>query len=114
MGAVDAARQAPNVQRMKILGAEVHLVTSGSQTLKDSINEAIRDWITNVHNTHYLIGSVVGPHPFPSIVKNFQSVIGNEAREQILAAENRLPDAVIACVGGGCNSSACKLGEPAK
>jgi tryptophan synthase beta chain len=104
MGAVDAARQATNVQRMKILGAKVHLVTSGSQTLKDAINEAIRDWITNVHDTHYLIGSVVGPHPFPSIVKTFQSVIGTEARAQILAAEKRLPDAVVACVGGGSNA----------
>jgi tryptophan synthase beta chain len=104
MGAVDAARQAPNVDRMKVLGAEVRLVQSGSQTLKDSINEAIRDWITNVHNTHYLIGSVVGPHPFPSIVREFQSVIGIEARQQIIECEGRLPDAVVACVGGGSNA----------
>lgn len=104
MGAVDAERQAPNVQRMKLLGAELHLVHSGQQTLKDAISEAIRDWITNVEDTHYLLGSAVGPHPFPEMVRDFQSVIGTEAREQILEAEGRLPDYVIACVGGGSNS----------
>ncbi|MNH84227.1 Tryptophan synthase beta chain [compost metagenome] len=104
MGAVDAERQAPNVQRMKLLGAELHLVHSGQKTLKDAISEAIRDWITNVEDTHYLLGSAVGPHPFPNMVRDFQSVIGEEAREQILEAEGRLPDYVIACVGGGSNS----------
>ncbi|MGF7047238.1 tryptophan synthase beta chain [Paenibacillus sp. DS2015] len=104
MGAVDAERQAPNVQRMKLLGAELHLVHSGQKTLKDAISEAIRDWITNVEDTHYLLGSAVGPHPFPDMVRDFQSVIGEEAREQILHEEGRLPDYVIACVGGGSNS----------
>ncbi|WP_433942881.1 tryptophan synthase subunit beta [Paenibacillus sp. SN-8-1] len=104
MGAVDAERQAPNVQRMKLLGAELHLVHSGQKTLKDAISEAIRDWITNVEDTHYLLGSAVGPHPFPNMVRDFQSVIGEEAREQILETEGRLPDYVIACVGGGSNS----------
>lgn len=104
MGAVDAERQAPNVQRMKLLGAELHLVHSGQKTLKDAISEAIRDWITHVEDTHYLLGSAVGPHPFPNMVRDFQSVIGEEAREQILEAEGRLPDYVIACVGGGSNS----------
>jgi tryptophan synthase beta chain len=104
MGAVDAARQASNVARMKLCGAELRLVHSGSQTLKDAINEAIRDWITNVEDTHYLIGSVVGPHPFPTIVRTYQSIIGTEARTQILDATGRLPSHIIACVGGGSNA----------
>ncbi|HRQ39792.1 MAG TPA: tryptophan synthase subunit beta [Chloroflexota bacterium] len=104
MGEVDIARQQPNVARMKLLGAEVRPVSSGSRTLKDAINEAIRDWVTNVDNTHYLLGSVLGPHPYPMMVRDFQSVIGLEARAQILAAAGRLPDMVIACVGGGSNA----------
>jgi tryptophan synthase beta chain len=104
MGAVDIARQEPNVFRMKLLGAEVRPVTSGTQTLKDAINEAIRDWVTNVRTTHYLLGSALGPHPYPTIVKTFQSVIGREAREQTLAQLGRLPDTVVACVGGGSNA----------
>ena len=104
MGAEDTVRQALNVYRMRLLGAEVIAVGSGTRTLKDAINEAIRDWVTNVETTHYLIGSVVGPHPYPMLVRDFQSVIGREAREQILAAEGRLPDAVAACVGGGSNA----------
>lgn len=104
MGTVDIARQKPNVLRMKLLGAEVRAVDSGSQTLKDAINEAIRDWVTNVANTHYLLGSVLGPHPYPQMVRDFQSVIGHEARQQILDACGRLPDAIIACVGGGSNA----------
>jgi tryptophan synthase beta chain len=104
MGAVDIARQEPNVFRMKLLGAEVRPVTSGTQTLKDAINEAIRDWVTNVRSTHYLLGSALGPHPYPTIVREFQSVIGREAREQILKEVGRLPDTVIACVGGGSNA----------
>jgi tryptophan synthase beta chain len=101
---VDMARQAPNVQRMRLLGAEVRGVESGSQTLKDAINEAIRDWVTNVQETYYLLGSALGPHPYPTMVRDFQSVIGREARQQILAAEARLPDAILACVGGGSNA----------
>ena len=104
MGEVDIARQQPNVYRMKLLGAEVRPVSSGSRTLKDAINEAIRDWVTNVETTHYLLGSVLGPHPYPQMVRDFQSVIGREAREQILATCGRLPDAVVACVGGGSNA----------
>ncbi|MFA4043777.1 MAG: hypothetical protein HZRFUVUK_000556 [Candidatus Fervidibacterota bacterium] len=104
MGEEDMKRQALNVFRMRLLGARVIPVLSGSRTLKDAINEAMRDWVTNVHDTHYVIGSVVGPHPYPMIVRDFQSVIGKEAREQILAVEGRLPDYVIACVGGGSNS----------
>lgn len=104
MGEVDIARQAPNVARMKLLGAEVHSVASGSRTLKDAINEAIRDWVTNVRDTHYLLGSVLGPHPYPLMVRDFQSVIGQEARAQMLEATGRLPDKVIACVGGGSNA----------
>ncbi|GIQ68036.1 tryptophan synthase subunit beta [Xylanibacillus composti] len=104
MGAVDAERQAPNVQRMKLHGAELHLVHTGQKTLKDAISEAIRDWITNVNDTHYLLGSAVGPHPFPNIVHDFQSVIGLETREQILEQEGRLPDCIVACVGGGSNA----------
>ena len=104
MGEVDIERQQPNVFRMKMLGAEVIPVSSGSKTLKDATNEAIRDWVANVENTHYIIGSVVGPHPYPMIVRNFQSVIGLETREQIIKAEGRLPDYIIACVGGGSNA----------
>lgn len=104
MGEVDIARQQPNVLRMKLLGAEVRSVKSGSRTLKDAINEAIRDWVTNVGDTHYLLGSVLGPHPYPMMVRDFQSVIGMEAREQMLAEIGRLPDTVIACVGGGSNA----------
>ncbi len=104
MGTVDMARQEPNVFRMQLLGAEVRPVTSGTQTLKDAINEAIRDWVTNVNNTHYLLGSALGPHPYPTMVREFQSVIGREAREQMLAEVGRLPDTVIACVGGGSNA----------
>lgn len=104
MGEEDIRRQSLNVFRMKLLGAEVRPVTGGSRTLKDAINEAIRDWVTNVETTFYLIGSVVGPHPYPRIVRDFQAVIGNEAREQILALEGRLPDLVVACVGGGSNA----------
>ena len=104
MGSEDTVRQALNVYRMRLLGAEVIAVESGTRTLKDAINEAIRDWVTNVETTHYLIGSVVGPHPYPMLVRDFQSVIGREARQQILKAEGRLPDAVVACVGGGSNA----------
>jgi len=104
MGVEDMERQRLNVFRMRLLGAEVHPVESGSKTLKDAINEALRDWVTNVQTTYYLIGSVVGPHPYPMIVRDFQSVIGLEMREQILKMENRLPDAVVACVGGGSNA----------
>ncbi|MFO1014097.1 MAG: tryptophan synthase subunit beta [Caulobacteraceae bacterium] len=104
MGAVDVARQAPNVQRMHDLGAEVVPVTSGSSTLKDAMNEALRDWVTNVHDTYYLIGSAAGPHPYPVMVRDFQRVIGVESREQFLEAEGRLPDAIVACVGGGSNA----------
>jgi len=104
MGEVDIERQKLNVFRMKMLGAEVIPVSSGSKTLKDATNEAIRDWVTNVRDTHYIIGSVVGPHPYPMIVRDFQSVIGTEAREQILSIENRLPNYILACVGGGSNA----------
>jgi tryptophan synthase beta chain len=104
MGAVDVERQAPNVQRMQLLGAEVRPVTSGSSTLKDAMNEALRDWVTNVEDTYYLIGSAAGPHPYPAMVRDFQRVIGEEARAQILEAEGRLPDALVACVGGGSNA----------
>jgi tryptophan synthase beta chain len=104
MGSVDIARQQPNVLRMKLLGAKVVPVESGSKTLKDAINEAIRDWVTNVHDTHYLLGSVLGPHPYPMMVRDFQSVIGMEAREQIQAITGRLPDTIVACVGGGSNA----------
>jgi len=104
MGTVDMARQEPNVARMRLLGAEVHPVTSGTQTLKDAINEAIRDWVTNVQDTHYLLGSALGPHPYPTMVREFQSVIGREAREQMMAETGKLPDVVIACVGGGSNA----------
>jgi tryptophan synthase beta subunit len=104
MGEEDVRRQALNVFRMRLLGAEVRPVDSGSRTLKDAINEAIRDWVTNVETTHYLLGSVVGPHPYPAMVRDLQSVIGTEAREQILQAEDRLPDYAVACVGGGSNA----------
>jgi tryptophan synthase beta chain len=104
MGEVDIERQKPNVFRMKLLGAEVRAVTSGSRTLKDATNEALRDWVANVGDTFYIIGSVVGPHPYPVMVRDFQTIIGNEARAQILEAEKRLPDLVVACVGGGSNA----------
>lgn len=104
MGATDVERQAPNVFRMKLLGAEVKAVTAGSGTLKDAMNEALRDWVTNVEDTYYLIGTAAGPHPYPEMVRDFQAVIGQEAREQILEAEGRLPDVVIAAVGGGSNA----------
>ncbi len=104
MGEVDIERQALNVFRMKLLGAEVRPVSSGSRTLKDAINEAIRDWVTNVQTTHYLIGSAVGMHPYPRIVRDFQAVIGSEARQQIMEQAGRLPDYVLACVGGGSNA----------
>jgi tryptophan synthase beta chain len=104
MGAEDMRRQAPNVERMHLLGAEVRAVEFGTRTLKEATSEAIRDWITNVESTHYMIGSCVGPAPYPEIVRDLQRVIGDEAREQVLAAEGRLPDAVVACVGGGSNA----------
>ena len=104
MGVIDIARQESNVFRMQMLGTEVRPVTSGTQTLKDAINEAIRDWVTNVRDTHYLLGSALGPHPYPTMVREFQSVIGTEAREQMLVQAGQLPDAVIACVGGGSNA----------
>ena len=104
MGEVDIARQRPNVMRMQLLGATVVPVSSGSRTLKDATNETIRDWVTNVRSTHYIIGSTVGPHPYPTIVRDFQSIIGREARAQVLEAEGRLPTDVLACVGGGSNA----------
>jgi tryptophan synthase beta chain len=104
MGRDDMERQRLNVYRMRMLGAQIHPVESGSKTLKDAINEALRDWVTNVETTYYLLGSVVGPHPYPTMVRDFQSIIGKEARRQIFSAEHRLPRAVIACVGGGSNS----------
>ena len=104
MGREDVIRQSLNVFRMKLLGAKVRVVEAGSQTLKDAMNEALRDWVTNVRNTYYLIGSVAGPHPYPMMVRDFQSVIGQEARRQIFKAEGRLPDYLVACVGGGSNS----------
>ncbi len=104
MGEEDMRRQAPNVYRMGMLGAEVRPVTAGSRTLKEAISETIRDWVTNVRDTHYIIGSVVGPHPYPRMVRDLQSVIGRESREQMLEQAGRLPDAVVACVGGGSNS----------
>ncbi|MDP3979892.1 MAG: tryptophan synthase subunit beta [Chlamydiota bacterium] len=104
MGEEDMKRQALNVFRMKLLGADVVSVKTGSQTLKDAINEAMRDWVTNVEDTHYILGSVLGPHPFPEMIRDFQSVIGKEAKKQILSKERRLPDVLIACVGGGSNS----------
>ncbi len=104
MGAVDVQRQAPNVFRMNLLGTEVRPVTSGAGTLKDAMNEAMRDWVTNVDDTYYMIGTAAGPHPYPAMVRDFQAVIGAETRAQVLEAEGRLPDAVIACVGGGSNA----------
>ncbi|MDA4132088.1 MAG: tryptophan synthase subunit beta [Thaumarchaeota archaeon] len=104
MGSEDIERQKLNVFRMRLLGAEVHSVDSGSRTLKDAINEALRDWVTNLRDTYYIIGSAVGPHPYPVIVRDFQSVIGNEIKQQMRTKEGRLPDAVVACVGGGSNS----------
>jgi tryptophan synthase beta chain len=104
MGAEDMSRQAPNVFRMRLLGADVVPVASGSKTLKDAINEAMRDWVTNVENTHYLLGSVLGPHPYPMMVRDFHRVIGQETRRQILQTAGHLPDALVACVGGGSNS----------
>ncbi len=104
MGAVDVERQAPNVLRMNLLGAEVRPVTSGSATLKDAMNEALRDWVSHVEDTYYLIGSTAGPHPYPMMVRDFQTVIGREVRYQIRAAEGRLPDALVACIGGGSNA----------
>ncbi len=104
MGEEDVCRQAPNVQRMRLLGAEVKAVTDGSRTLKDAINEAIRDWVTHIESTYYLLGSAVGPHPYPSLVRDFQSVSGLETREQFLALTGRLPDFIVACVGGGSNA----------
>jgi tryptophan synthase beta chain len=104
MGSEDMRRQRPNVERMKLLGAEVRPVEFGTRTLKEATSEAIRDWITNVETTHYLIGSAVGPHPYPEIVRELQSVIGHEAREQFLEVEERLPEVVVACVGGGSNA----------
>ncbi len=104
MGADDVARQAPNVARMKMLGAEVVPVTSGTRTLKDALNEAMRDWVTHVDDTFYIIGTVAGPHPYPEMVRDFQAVIGREARAQVLEKEGRLPDALVACVGGGSNA----------
>ena len=104
MGEEDTKRQALNVARMKLLGAEVIPVTTGSKTLKDAINEAMRDWVTNVDTTHYLLGTVAGPHPFPEMVRDFHKIIGEEAREQVLELTGKLPDAVLACVGGGSNA----------
>ena len=104
MGATDIERQKPNVFRMKLLGAEVVPVTSGAGTLKDAMNEALRDWVTNVDSTFYIIGTVAGPHPYPAMVRDFQSIIGRETKEQMLAAEGRLPDTLVACIGGGSNA----------
>ncbi|HIG80004.1 MAG TPA: tryptophan synthase subunit beta [Cycloclasticus sp.] len=104
MGAEDIQRQSPNVYRMRLLGATVVPVTSGSQTLKDALNEALRDWVTNIDNTYYIIGTVAGPHPYPAMVRDFQTIIGREAREQMLAKTGALPDALVACVGGGSNA----------
>jgi tryptophan synthase beta chain len=104
MGATDVQRQAPNVARMYMLGAKVNPVTAGAGTLKDAMNEALRDWVTNVHDTYYLIGTAAGPHPYPAMVRDFQSVIGTETREQMLEREGRLPDTLVACIGGGSNA----------
>jgi len=104
MGAEDIQRQSPNVYRMKLLGAKVVAVTSGSQTLKDALNEALRDWVTNIDNTYYIIGTVAGPHPYPAMVRDFQTIIGRESREQMMAKTGHLPDALVACVGGGSNA----------
>jgi tryptophan synthase beta chain len=104
MGATDVERQKPNVFRMHLLGAKVHPVTSGAGTLKDAMNEALRDWVTNVHDTYYIIGTVAGPHPYPEMVRDFQSIIGKEVREQMQEQEGRLPDSLVACIGGGSNA----------
>jgi len=104
MGAVDVERQKPNVFRMKLLGAKVNAVTSGAQTLKDAMNEALRDWVANVHDTYYIIGTAAGPAPYPAMVRDFQSIIGREVREQMHKAEGRLPDTLVACIGGGSNA----------
>lgn len=104
MGATDVERQRPNVFRMGLLGAKVNPVTSGAGTLKDAMNEALRDWVTNVHDTYYIIGTAAGPHPYPAMVRDFQSIIGREVREQMMAAEGRLPDTLVACIGGGSNA----------
>ncbi len=104
MGATDIARQAPNVERMKLLGARVQPVVSGASTLKDAMNDAMRDWVANVTDTYYMIGTVAGPHPYPAMVRDFQSVIGDETRVQMLEAEGRLPDSLVACIGGGSNA----------
>jgi tryptophan synthase beta chain len=104
MGVIDVERQKPNVQRMKALGAQVRPVTSGSQTLKDAMNEALRDWVTNVADTFYCIGTIAGPHPYPMMVRDFQCIIGRETREQMMQAEGRLPSSLIACIGGGSNA----------
>lgn len=104
MGATDIERQKPNVFRMRLLGAEIVPVTSGTGTLKDAMNDALRDWVANVENTFYIIGTAAGPHPYPELVRDFQSIIGNETKEQMLAAEGRLPDALVACIGGGSNA----------
>ena len=104
MGATDIERQKPNVFRMKLLGAEVNPVTSGSGTLKDAMNDALRDWVANVDDTFYIIGTVAGPHPYPAMVRDFQSVIGIETREQMMEREGRLPDTLVACIGGGSNA----------
>ena len=104
MGATDIERQSPNVFRMKLLGAEVRSVTSGTGTLKDAMNDALRDWVANVESTFYIIGTVAGPHPYPAMVRDFQSIIGREVREQIIEAEGRLPDSLVACIGGGSNA----------
>ncbi len=104
MGATDVERQAPNVARMMLLGAKLNAVTSGAGTLKDAMNEALRDWVSNVSDTYYIIGTAAGPHPYPQLVRDFQSIIGNETREQVMQAEGRLPDALVACIGGGSNA----------
>jgi tryptophan synthase beta chain len=104
MGAVDVERQKPNVFRMKLLGAKVNAVTSGARTLKDAMNEALRDWVANVRDTYYIIGTAAGPHPYPAMVRDFQCVIGNEVREQMREQEGRLPDTLVACIGGGSNA----------
>ena len=104
MGATDVERQKPNVFRMKLLGAEVRSVTSGTGTLKDAMNEALRDWVANVDETYYIIGTVAGPHPYPAMVRDFQSIIGKEVREQMMELEGRLPDSLVACIGGGSNA----------
>jgi len=104
MGATDVERQAPNVARMKLLGAKLNPVRSGAMTLKDAMNEALRDWVTNVKDTYYIIGTAAGPHPYPAMVRDFQSIIGNEVREQMMKAEGRIPDTLVACIGGGSNA----------